>query len=262
MGAWRWPLVNLLGLVVTVAINALANILRFNGQTTGDVINRDPILFLPANWVFGIWGLIYAALALFVLYGLLPGGRRNERLQRLGPLFLVSCAANWSWLFFWHWELLSLALATIVVLLLTLFLIYRRLHRGSTAPTVGERLCLRWPFSVYLAWVSVATIANATIALARAGWPGGGLAPAAWTAILLVGGGLLAAFVGLRGDAPFAAVFVWAFVGIAVRQRDTVSVLVAAAITAALAALVVAVALWQWARVPFAPGGRFSRHAL
>jgi hypothetical protein len=48
-GAWRWPLVNLPGLVVTVAINALANIVRFNGQTTGDVINRAPTLFLPVN---------------------------------------------------------------------------------------------------------------------------------------------------------------------------------------------------------------------
>ena len=262
MGVWRWPLVNLLALVVTVAINALANILRFNGQTTGDVINRDPTLFLPANWVFGIWGLIYAALALFVIYGLLPGGRRNERLRRIGPLFLISCAANCAWLFSWHWERLTLALVTIVALLLALLLIYLRLHRGGAARTVGERLCLRWPFSVYLAWVSVATIANATIVLDRGGWQGGGLAPAAWTAILLVIGGVLAAFVGSRGDAPFAAVFVWAFVGIAVRQRDTLPVMLAAWLIAILAAVVVLYALWRWARVPFTPGGRFSRHAV
>ena len=191
MGVWRWPLVNLFALVVTVVINALANILRFNGQTTGDVINRDPTLFLPANWVFGIWGLIYAALALFVIYGLLPGGRRNERLQRIGSLFLISCAANCAWLFSWHWERLTLALVTIVALLLALLLIYLRLHRGGAARTVGERLCLRWPFSVYLAWVSVATIANATIVLDLGGWQGGGLAPAAWTAILLATEGVI-----------------------------------------------------------------------
>ena len=262
MGTWRWPLLNLLGLVATVAINALANILRFNGQTTGDVINRDPTLFLPANWVFGIWGLIYAALVLFVSYGFLPGGRHNERLQRLGPLFLISCVANCAWLFFWHWELLILALATIVALLLSLFLIYLRLHRGGLARTVGERLCLRWPFSIYLAWISMATIANAVIALDRAGWQGGGLSPAAWTALLLVIGGLLAVFVGLRGDAPFAAVFVWAFVGIAVRQRDTLSVVLVAWIIAAIAALVVLYTLWRWARHPFTPGGRFSRQAV
>jgi benzodiazapine receptor len=56
--AWRWPLINLVALIVTIGVNGLANALPLNGITTGDVINRDPVLFLPANWVFSIWGLI------------------------------------------------------------------------------------------------------------------------------------------------------------------------------------------------------------
>jgi hypothetical protein len=145
------------------------------------------------------------------------------------------------------------------VLLLPPVLISLRLHRAGAALTVVEGLCLRSPFSTYLAWVSVATIANATVALDRADWHGGGLIPAARPAILLVGGGLLVAFVGLRGDAPCAAVSPWTFVGIAIRQRDTVPVTVMAWI---IAALVVLHTLWYGARRPFTPGARFSRHAL
>jgi hypothetical protein len=45
-----------------VAVNGLANAPPLAGQATGDIINRAPVLFLPANWVFSIRGLIYLGL--------------------------------------------------------------------------------------------------------------------------------------------------------------------------------------------------------
>ena len=74
-GAWLWPVVNLLGWVAVVAVNGLANAIPCNGQTTGEVINKDPIEFQPDGWIFTIWGPIYALLGGFVVYGLLPTGR-------------------------------------------------------------------------------------------------------------------------------------------------------------------------------------------
>ncbi|HEY8598714.1 MAG TPA: tryptophan-rich sensory protein [Thermomicrobiales bacterium] len=256
---WRWPLLNLVALLVTIGVNGLANALPLNGITTGDVINRDPVLFLPANWVFSIWGLIYLSLIAFVLYGLLPAGRRNARFQRISPFFVLSCAANAIWLFLWHYNLLPISMIAMVVLLLSLIIIYSLLRR-ETAPSRAERAVMRWPFSIYLGWVSVATIANASVALDRAGWGGWGIGPVAWAAIMIVVGGVLGAVLGIRrADPLYPAVFVWAFVGLALRQRDTPLIAVVAWLAVAALVAVALLAFWRGVRRLFQPGGRFSR---
>jgi hypothetical protein len=97
--SWHWPLINLLGLLAVLAINFLANWIPFNNQTTGEVLTKNPIFFQPAGWAFIIWGVIYALLLVFVIYSLLPGGRRSRRVRRIGPVFLVANIANAVWLF-------------------------------------------------------------------------------------------------------------------------------------------------------------------
>jgi hypothetical protein len=50
--------VNLLAVIATIAINGLANALPLNGQTTGEISDRFQVYFVPAGYVFSIWGLI------------------------------------------------------------------------------------------------------------------------------------------------------------------------------------------------------------
>lgn len=258
--AWRWPLINLVALIVTIGVNGLANALPLNGITTGDVINRDPVLFLTANWVFSIWGLIYLSLIFFVGYGLLPAGRRNAHLQRISPFFVLSCVANAVWLFLWHYNLLPISMIAMVILLLSLVISYSLLRRRGATPSRAERVVMWWPFSIYLGWVSVATIANASVVLDRAGWGDWGIGPATWAAIMIVVGGVLGAALGIgRADPLYPAVFIWAFVGLALRQRDTSLVAVSAWIVAVALVVVTLLALWRSARPQFQLGGRFSR---
>ena len=259
-GGWFWPLVGLVGLVATVTVNGLANALPLNGQMTGDIINRDPVYFLPANWAFSIWGLIYLALTAYVAYSLLPAGRRNPRVQRLGPPFVLSCLANCVWLFCWHWEQFPLSTVAMAVLLLSLIACYTIAWGRTTPATPAERLLLRATFSLYLGWVSVATIANVTVTLDRAGWSGGGLAPEAWAALLVLVGGVLAALLGLtRSDPVYPAVFVWAFVALAVRQREVALLATTATAVALIAAVIVLIALL---RPLLKSGGRLRPAAL
>jgi len=96
-------------------------------------------------------------------------------------------------------------------------------------------------FSVYLGWISVATIANITDWLYFVGWGGLGIAPQTWAIIMLA----VASAVGLgmaftRRDVGYLSVFVWAFAGIAVKQVAAPGV-VSAAWVAAGAALALAV---------------------
>jgi len=232
--------VNVLALAATIVVNALANALPINGQTTGEISDRFNVYFVPAGYVFSIWGLIYVALAAFAVYQALPAQRANPHLRRIGYLFAVSCLANSAWIFLWHYELFALTMVAMLVLLLSLLAIYLRLSIGRARVSVAQRWLVHVPFSIYLGWITVATIANATSLLYHLGWGGWGIPPAVWAVIMLVVGAVITVGVALtRADVAYALVIVWAFAGIAVRHAGMPLV----AVTAALMAVVVLVAV-------------------
>jgi len=244
---WFWPLVNLVGLIAVVAMNALATIVGFNGQSTGDVVNSDPVSFQPAGWAFSIWSLIYALLVAFVVYSFLPPGRRDPRIAGIGPAFLVANIANISWLLLWHWEQWFASLLVILVLLLALAYIYMRLRRGTAdQPATGERLMVWTPFSVYLGWITVAVLANVTVWSERTGTEISGLSPQGWAAVAVVIAVAAAALMAVwRRDPSYTAVIAWGVLAVAVEQWDRSKGVAITAIIGALiaAALVVFAAL-------------------
>lgn len=233
---------NVLALVVTVIVNGLANGLPLNGQTTGEISDRAQVFFVPAGYVFSIWGLIYLGLAAFAVYQALPGQRANERLRRLGPWFVISCVFNSAWIFAWHYEQFALSVLIIVGLLASLIVIYAKLGIGRAPSSRRELFLVNAPFSIYLGWVTVATIANVTAFLFFAGWDGWGISPVAWTVVMLIAATAIAAAVGLtRADAAYTAVLVWAFVGIAVKHAGTPPVALASWVAAGVMTLVLVV---------------------
>jgi hypothetical protein len=243
---WYWPVVNLIGLVAVVAVNALANTLPFNGQSTGDVLAGDPVYFQPAGWTFAIWGLIYLLLAVFVVYTFLPVGRRAPWMQGVGAAFLVANLANIAWLFLWHWEQWNLTLVAIVILLVALVLLYYALRRGRgrrAQPPTAERLMVWTPFSVYLGWATVAVLANLSVWLDRTGtdfWGMGGR----WAAVALLAIAVLATavmVVWLR-DPTYGAAVAWGLLGIAAEQWDSSKLVSFSAMIAVV--LVVALAVF------------------
>ncbi len=232
----------------TIAINILANALPINGIPTGEVSDKYPTLFTPAGYVFAIWGVIYIGMIAYMIYQALPSQRTNPRLRATGWWYVLGNLANAGWLFLWHYELLLPSTGLIAVLLIALIIAWLHLARARQVPGLvsrGEWWTTHLPFSIYTAWVTVATIANITIYLVSIGFDGGPLSPAMWSAILL----LVATGIGLTilrrwGDVAYVAVFIWSFIGIAVKQSDTPLVLwtaVALAVVLAVAAAVASV---------------------
>jgi hypothetical protein len=235
--------INVVAVVVTIAVNGLANALPLNGLTTGEISDRFDVYFVPAGYVFSIWGLIYLGLIAFALYQLLPSQRDNPRLTRVGYLFALSCVANIAWLVLWHYEIFPLTLVAMLALLGLLIGVYLSLGIGREEAPAAERWLVRLPFSIYLGWVSVATIANVTSLLDYLGWQGWGISEATWAFLMLIVGAVLTTVVALsRHDVAYASVIVWAFVGIAVKHRSTPLVWITAVIAAVWAAGVGAVA--------------------
>ena len=92
--------------------------------------------------------------------------------------------------------------------------------RAITMPTTAEIWLVKLPFSIYLGWVSVATIVNAAVYLYKIGWDGFGISETAWTIIMLIVGMILAVLVSFRyRDSVYPLVFTWAYIAIALKQR-------------------------------------------
>jgi hypothetical protein len=239
-------LVTVIAVVATIVINALANIVPFNGQQTGAISDRFPIYFVPAGYVFSIWGLIYVGLIAFAIFQALPSQRENPRLRSTGGLFLLASAANIAWIFLWHYEVFPATLAVMLVLLASLIAIYLRLGVGRSAVSRAETWMVRVPFSIYLGWITVATIANATQLLHFLGWRGGAIGPEVWTVIMLAVAVVVAWLVAItRRDVAYLLVLVWAFIGIATKHAG-----VPVISTAAWAATVLVAAAVIWSALP------------
>ena len=234
--------VNVLAVVAVIVVNWLANALPLNGLTQGEISDRFDVFFVPAGYAFSIWGLIYLGLIAFAVYQALPAQRENARLRRVGYLFALSCLANISWLFLWHYEVFVLTLVAMLALLLLLIGVYLRLDIGRAQVGGVERWLVDVPFSVYLGWITVATIANVTVVLDYLGWNGWGISPQAWTVIMLFAGLVIATAMSLtRADVAYSLVLIWAYVGIAVKHGDTPVVAVTAWVTAALIGLMLVI---------------------
>jgi hypothetical protein len=224
-----------LSTIIVIVVNGLASALSLNGKNTGEISDQFDVFFVPAGYVFAIWGLIYLGLIGYSIYQVLPSQRENPRLRRIGYLYALSCGANVIWLFLWHYEVFVFSIVAMVALLLLLIAIYLSLGTGRSAASTDETWLARVPFSIYLGWVTVATIANATSLLEYLNWTGWGIAPEVWAVIMLIAGSLITLAVSLsRGDVAFVLVIVWAFVGIAVKQSDTPLVAISAAFLAGL----------------------------
>ncbi|MBN1219137.1 MAG: tryptophan-rich sensory protein [Anaerolineae bacterium] len=228
----------IVAVIATIVINGLANALPLNGQTTGEISDRFQVYFVPAGYVFSIWGLIYLGLVVFAVYQALPSQRENPHLRRIGYPFALSCLANIAWLFLWHYEYFPLTLIAMIALLLLLIAIYVWLGIGQTiVPAVAQWL-VHVPFSIYLGWITVATIANVASVLDYLNWGRWGLSAEVWTVImLLVGVGLAWAISFIRGDVAYVLVIIWAFMGIAVKYSNTPVVSIATWVATGLVVL-------------------------
>ena len=231
--------INLLAVVATIVVNGLANALPLNGHLTGEISDLFKVYFVPVGYVFSIWGLIYVGLIAFGVYQMLPSQRENPRLRRIGYLFSLSCLANVIWLFLWHYELFIYTIAIMIALLGLLIAIYLRLEIGRAQVAMKEKWLVDLPFSIYLGWITVATIANASDVLDYLTWSGWGIRPEVWAVIMLIAGLGIASVMSLtRGDIAYQLVIVWAFAGIAVKQTAIPVVANAAWVMSALVIIV------------------------
>jgi len=234
----KW--LNALAFISVIIVNALAGgTTLIGGQTTAAVSDKYSTLITPAGYVFSIWGVIYLLLALFIIFQALPGEKNRELREKIGFLFIISCLLNIVWIVLWQYEYLIFSVIIIFLLLLSLIMIYLRLEIGKSRASLREKIAFRLPFSVYLGWITIASIANVATALVSAGWDGFGMSPESW-ALIIVAVALLITILVLwtRRDIAYGLVVIWAFAGIAVKQSANQTVAIATEMGAIIVAII------------------------
>ena len=208
----------IVSIVITLTVNTLANALPLNGLNTGQISDRFHVYFVPAGYVFSIWGLIYLGVIAYGIFQALPAQRDNPRLRATGWWIALGGLANSAWIFLWHYEQFPLSLLAMFTLLGTLIITYLRLGIGRRSVSKVETWAVRVPFSVYLGWITVATIANVTSVLDYINWDHWGLSPEIWMVIMLAVTFLITmAMILTRRDIAYTMVILWALVGIIIK---------------------------------------------
>jgi hypothetical protein len=207
----------------SIAINTLSNFFPLNGANIGQLSNTvfANVQIIPANYAFAIWGLIYLGLIVFAIYQLQPAQRQNPLLQRAGYFLVFASVAQCVWIYCFLARLFPLSVIAMLGVLLPLISMYRRLGIGQQRVSRQEQWFIHIPISIYLGWISVATVVNVAIALYSVNWNGWGIASPVWTVIMMLVSTALGAFVYIqRHDSAYLLVIAWALVAIALRRFD------------------------------------------
>lgn len=210
----KW--LNILGLAVVITVNVLANTLPINNLTTGQVAALYPNLFTPAGITFSIWSVIYLFLAGFCVYPFVSVD--NKKAMSVSGLFVMSCALNSLWIIVWHHQLIIWSVVVMVLLLLTLCLIYIKIH-DRKPHSKREKWLVYKPFSIYLAWISVATIANVAALLVNYGFSPP--SPENWVIAMIIATQLIVYLISKKHkDIAFSLVIIWALTGIILKRTN------------------------------------------
>lgn len=214
---------NIIAVIITILINGLANILPIGGKYTRELSDNIPNLFVPAGITFAIWGIIYVLIILFAIY-LAKDLFKKEKttktfLEKISYFFILASVANIIWIFLWHYEQILLSLLVMILLFVSLLVIYFRLNIGIEKVSMKEKLLIHVPISVYIGWITVATIANVTAVLVTVGWDGFGISEQIWTTLVIIVATIITILIiTTRKDYAYSAVIIWALIGIYLKR--------------------------------------------
>lgn len=225
----------IIAIFATLIVNSLSNFFPPGGRNIGEIANTilSGVLIIPANYAFAIWGLIYLGLIAYSIYQFRPSQRGRSTIKQVNALVILASLAQIFWVYLFTLQLFWPSVVAMLVILLPLIRINLLLRNSRESVSRERRWFARIPFSIYLAWISVATIVNVASSLYISGWNGWGINDTGWTAIMLIIGTVIAAIVAIqRSDVAFILVFVWAYVAIALRHFDNPVIWITAIVSA------------------------------
>ena len=209
-----FTVLNLIAYFVTLGVNYLGSSGFFAGNSQKDISDRYMTLISPAPFTFSIWGLIYTLVLVTLVYLFIK--RKDANVSRLilliSPWFILSSLFNMAWIVAFSYERLGISTILIIGLLFSLFLIIGKIytHRFEVPSTLAGL-----SFTLYAAWVTIATVVNTGLLLVQLEWNGFGISYSVWTMIILgIAIAVVLAYLSKYKNAAFPLPLAWAFFGI------------------------------------------------
>lgn len=200
------------------------------GETAFSVEGVEPLIS-PAPYAFYIWPVIYLLVLIWIIrYGFKKGSfdQTYINVSYFLPLSLAAIGGS---------LLTGQPIAGLFIIMGLLFTIGA--YVSCTEDTKKDGF-FRLPFSLYLGWLSVATIIEVSILLKSNGLTTlFGLSEVVWSVIVLILGSGLAILVNVsKVDFVYPLVFIWAYIAIAIEQMNQPIILVVCCAAILLIALV------------------------
>lgn len=218
-------IINWILFILVIATNALANILPINGYNTGQISGFYPNYFVPAGFTFSIWGIIYLLLLnysiSFTYFTIKKNSfpEINKYLDTITPYYWITCLLNASWILAWHYLQVGLSVLIMLAFLYCLIKIFLVMQKQTISIKPLYLFLIKTPFSVYLGWISVATIANITALLVSLQWNGFGIDPIYWTLTMMFIAIVLGIYFVIQyKNIAYSLVIIWALWGIKASQ--------------------------------------------
>lgn len=239
--------INIAATVVTIGFNAYAQINELFGTTVGEVANAYPTMIVPAAYAFSIWSLIYLGLLAFSLYPLLFS-HGSAFVDRVGYGYLIASLLNIFWILTWHARLVVVSAFLLLLLVASLVYIFLKLKKGKPESS-SEKWFAHIPITIYLAWVSVASIVGVAVALKYELVANFYFTETVWASMMIVVAALLAIYVETSTSAIFFGITVsWALLGIYTKHEGIELIQLSSAFSIFFILLFSLVKIKSWAR--------------
>lgn len=234
----RW--FTFLSTIINVGLSSLQDYINIGGQTMREVTARYDNFFVPAGYAFAIWGLIYLAFLIYAIIQLLPAQRNKPIYDALAVPAILINLLGLCWQLLFRYNQITLSVPIIIIMLLAGMVFFIRAQQGVWAQHYNPWLMV--PASLFLGWISVATMANIALWLVAMRWRGGSIGEEAWTIILLAATVILSVFISIRyKNFLFPGVIAWATYAIFVNLQNESSRLAQAALYTAIASFILTI---------------------
>ncbi|MEB2781925.1 hypothetical protein U3A58_16140 [Algoriphagus sp. C2-6-M1] len=223
-----YAILNLIVLIIVIFWNYWVNAKGLNGNTVSSLSTDYENLFTPAGYAFSIWGLIFLALfaqAIFFISRAFSPVKDSDFLSQIGPYLIMANIGNGLWIYMWLMEYTGISVIVMLGILASLVIIILNTNMERWDAPRPIIFWLWWPIALYSGWIAVATIANISAYLTKAGWTGGA-SEVTWAIVMIIVAVILNLFmIATRNLREFASVGVWALIAISVRHWENIPTL-------------------------------------
>lgn len=144
----KWAAGYLAAFILMIVMNYVV------GTNVGNVADNNQPIIQPAGFAFSIWGLIYALVFIWIIKQFFQKTWEGSPAYKLKFWPIINFLLNSAWIFVFTQQMILGSVIVIFALLITLIIMHI-LITGRNYNWFD-----RFPYSVYFAWVTVASIVN------------------------------------------------------------------------------------------------------